>query len=176
MGRWKRRQEKGTCWLPRWNVPRKQKTVISIQFNGVFSPIHNWKCVYCFILSLWKGATNLILHIESKLMVRIMHPLTLFLNQRTGQSELPGYPRLCKWIPQTLVPNGYQWSRTARDIAQSTIPLKLKQGHFKAPGILQPNTFHWNGTSQAVYLPNPTQPPAVLSSSIAHTLQTGMLT
>lgn len=176
MGRWKRRQEKGTCWLPRWNVPRKQKTVISIQFNGVFSPIHNWKCVYCFILSLWKGATNLILHIESKLMVRIMHPLTLFLNQRTGQSELPGYPRLCKWIPQTLVPNGYQWCRTARDIAQSTIPLKLKQGHFKAPGTLQPNTFHWNGTSQAVYLPNPTQPPAVLSSSIAHTLQTGMLT
>lgn len=103
-GRWKRKQEKGTCWLPRWNIHRKRETAISIQFNGVFSPIHNWKCVYCFIFSLWEGATNLILHIESQLMVLIMHWLALFLNQKMGRSELPGYPRLCTQTPQTLVP------------------------------------------------------------------------
>ena len=157
MGRWKRRQEKGTCWLPRWNVHRKQKTAISIQFNGVFSPIHNWKCVYCFIFPLWEGATNLILHIESKLMVRIMHPLTLFLSQRMGQSEFPGYPRLCKQTPRILVPSGYCWSRTAGDVAQSTTTLKLKWGHVKAPGTLHPNAFHLSGTLQAVYLPSTLQ-------------------
>lgn len=104
MGRWKRRQEKGTCWLPRWSVQRKQETAISIQFNGVFSPSCNWKCVYCFILSLWEGATNLILQIESPLMVLIMCQLTLFLSQRMGQSAFPTYPRLSQQTPCILVP------------------------------------------------------------------------
>lgn len=103
MGRWKIKQVKGTCWLPQWNVGKKQETAISVQFNGVFSPIHNWKCVYCFIFSLWERVTNLIFHIESQLMVLIMHWLTLFLNQKMGQSEYPGYPRLCKRTPQALV-------------------------------------------------------------------------
>lgn len=155
MGKWKRRREKGTCWLPRWNVHRKQETAISIQLNGVSSPIHNWKCVYCFIFPLWEGATNLILHIESQLMVLIMHPLTLFLNQKMRQSEFPGYPRLCKQILWTLVPSGYWWSGTARDVAQSTTTLKLKWGHCKAPGTLPSSRL--NGTLQAVYPPSTLQ-------------------
>lgn len=167
MGRWKRRQEKGTCWLPRWNVHRKQKTAISIQFNGVFSPIHNWKCVYCFVFPLWQGATNLILHIESKWMVRIMHPLTLFLSQRMGQSEFPAYPRLCKQIPRILVPSGYWWPRTARDVAQSTTTLKLKSPRNTSSQCFP---FKWHFTSCLS-----TQHPAVLSSSTAHTLQMGIL-
>lgn len=112
MGRWKRKEGKSTCWLSRWNVQRKQETAISILFNGVFSPIHNWKCVYCFIFPLWEGVTNLILHIKNQLMVLIMHQLTLFLNRRMGQSKSPHDPGLCKQVSQTLVP--CHWPLAAR--------------------------------------------------------------
>lgn len=106
MGRWKWRQAKGTCWLPRWNAHRRQPAAISIRFNGVFSPIYNWKCVYCFIFPSWAGAANLIDHTENHLILLITHWLTLFLDQGWGNWNSPVNPKLCEQSPHPLVPMG----------------------------------------------------------------------
>lgn len=175
MGRWKWRQAKGTCRLPRWNAHRRQAAAISIRFNGVFSPIYNWKCVYCFIFPSWTGAANLIDHTESHLMLLITHWLILFRNQGWSNWNSPVTPKLGEQPPHPhgtslLLPNGSWWLPNGLECGPEHLHMDTEMGSDLAPGTLHPDASHLNGALWAISPSNT----AVMSSSVAHTLQMGV--
>lgn len=145
MGRWKGRQGKGTCRLPRWSAHRRQSAAINIRFNSVFRSIYNWKCVYCFIFPSWARAARLIDHTESHLMFPITHWLTLFLNQGWGDWTPPVSSNcvnshLILWSHGTslLLSSGSRWSQWLR-----MHPRASAHGHWNGVRSSPRNTTSW---------------------------------
>lgn len=107
-------------------------------------------------------------------MVLIMCQLTLFFNQRMGQSEFPTYPSLCKQTPCTLVPRDYLLADNPEVLGcgPEHHHMETEIGSLQSPRSTFSQCFpcKWPSTSCLS-----TQCSAMLSSSVAHTLQMEIL-